>query len=826
MLPIKLTSKTTPQQAAAVTHAARQAAHDVPWPLLAACLQRVTKTHTLEKAIARALAGAKVIPADASADWIEAFSSWYGRTQTTPAAKARDWATDYVAALAALQPVTAPPAPPEVRKYRQQQPLLFHRYKELVTPLVYTNKGKAVDTGLVRYNNGVTGSQYRFGPTRALVCGNDMWPWVQEGGDWLDADGVLHGHKPFATVTWTADTLPSAASTHRLDVSRLLQKAYDEDRWIAMLLRIEGTVWVRTPGSLEKDRARVEVEYTDGAVETLQSWVVASLVVNTTATTAMDPYCEFSGLSPLALEFYPPASRKRIIKAATLVLPVTMRYAMQGTPKLGVNLCAPPLPDLTPQMGAAAAYKQDAGISAMPGYVMHMALITDSTRNEDVIDVEHCSYQQVPYVPGQPIKPTQHVEGEFDPKLWANDKETLGLASWPTEQQRLQKLPHRSVGKWVGMTSPDRLRVVHSDDAQAIADGFAPLAPGLGALQVVMPGDGIASGQMWLDGVTKSVQDVKMYFPAAKIGRVKDLYMRYYVRLGAGYEPSAEEANRFHLLGNSTQMGKCPEDIGVPWSAGATRSIDRMGKWFGGAGQQTTRTVLRGYDDPLRIKDGTDRVWVDVPGGNGESAGTAGHSGRFWAREGVMDPEAPGPASGGLSIIFGPQDYRSPYHSIESHRPNALEWSTGWQTAATRFGGIGHLYPFHWYCLEFRFKANTVLPYELPQKGEHFLNAGFKVDGKVEFWIDGVKAGMSPDWAFRSGRMIDWALQKQYDRPFGTSGAMRAMTNVPLEDYMGFAHLIGDPYYGGKTPNPRRKVMWINGLVVTDGTYIGPMGDI
>jgi hypothetical protein len=33
MLPLNLTSKTTPQQAAAVTHAARLAAGDVPWPL-------------------------------------------------------------------------------------------------------------------------------------------------------------------------------------------------------------------------------------------------------------------------------------------------------------------------------------------------------------------------------------------------------------------------------------------------------------------------------------------------------------------------------------------------------------------------------------------------------------------------------------------------------------------------------------------------------------------------------------------------------------------------------------------------------------------------
>ncbi len=176
--------------------------------------------------------------------------------------------------------------------------------------------------------------------------------------------------------------------------------------------------------------------------------------------------------------------------------------------------------------------------------------------------------------------------------------------------------------------------------------------------------------------------------------------------------------------------------------------------------------------------------------------------------------------------MFGPQDYRSTYHAIDEFREQMQTWGSSWETASTRYGGLGHLYPYKWYCLEFRFKLNSItLPYELPPAGTHFTNSGYVVDGKVEFWIDGIKAGMSPDFAFRTSRTIEWALQASNGVPFGSSGSMRAITNVPAEQYMGLAHLIGDPYYGGKSPNPREKVWWINGLVVSSN-YVGPMAGL
>lgn len=730
-------------------------------------------------------------------------------------------ASDLLTASSVAGPIDAEAIPTD--KYRQQQPLLFQRAHTLKTRLTYTNRsGTLIDTGLDHYNNGVTNSYYRFGPTNELVCGNDMWPWANAGGDYIDANGVQQGSTPFSTLAIASGSLPNAPSTHNINVKTLLERVASEDRWLAVFLKVSGSANIYLKGSLEADNTRIDITYTDTTTETLNAWVIAGLTSG--YTTAMDAETFITSTKAGVFEFYPRAHPEKTIATATMVLQATRAVAVSGTTTLSAFIVAPPLPDLTAIPGAAASHPMDAAIETMTGYVTHMPLVTDSTVIDDVLDTARSQYSySEPYIPGNPPATTQHAEAEFDPELWTTEanKADIGLATWPTPLQQANLLPTRNVGRWVGKTSQDRFSVVHSDDSAAIADGFEPLAPGLGAVQITMPSDNLETGQLWLDGITASMQDVKLYLPKDKIGRVNDLYLRFYVRLGTGWEPSADD-DKWHINGGSMGLvGLYPDEAGVTPTMGNAVRTNRMGKWFGGAAQQTRETMWRGYVDPTRVAGSTELI-ESVQGGNSETGGAAGHSGRFWFRQGVMDPTLPGPAKGGLVPIFGPQDYRSPDHSIEELRGQMLNWSTSWETASTRFGGLGHLYPFKWYCFEWRFKANTIVPYTLPAVGVHYMNAGYLVDGKVEFWVDGVKAGMSPDWAFRTGRMIEWSLQTAASKPFGSSGAMRAMTNVPDADYLGFAHLIGDPYYGGKTPNPRRKVWWINALVVAEN-YIGPM---
>jgi hypothetical protein len=47
---------------------------------------------------------------------------------------------------------------------------------------------------------------------------------------------------------------------------------------------------------------------------------------------------------------------------------------------------------------------------------------------------------------------------------------------------------------------------------------------------------------------------------------------------------------------------------------------------------------------------------------------------------------------------------------------------------------------------------------------------------------------------------------------------------VTDEEYLGFASIAGNLYYGGRTPCPVDRHVFINGLVAAvDDTYIGPM---
>ena len=78
-------------------------------------------------------------------------------------------------------------------------------------------------------------------------------------------------------------------------------------------------------------------------------------------------------------------------------------------------------------------------------------------------------------------------------------------------------------------------------------------------------------------------------------------------------------------------------------------------------------------------------------------------------------------------------------------------------------------------------------------------------------------------FATRTSKLIDWALQNAQNRPFGTRDAMRPMTGVPADAYMGATTAILQCYYGGRSALMKDMKVLLNGVVVSNGAYIGPM---
>lgn len=697
----------------------------------------------------------------------------------------------------------APPSsePVLTNKYRFQQPLLFQRAHAKSMIMEYTNSlGQQMSyPSRVVYFNGQGGVNIPpAGPTRDRLCPLSNWFWANPNtGDWIDSAGTPQGTVPFST----SSTLPglAPAGTLSIDVTAALTRCYELQRWIALYLRVVGGGVYNIPGALNTTTAKptIAVNYSDGTSETLQLWVAASIRSSTGTTNALDDLVQTFSTAPLVMEFFRPADQNKIITSATLSLPHGGGLtSSSGT--FQVYLVNPPLPtSTTPEAGIAASYSLDSGIDSNPAVAISVRVNSSSTTADHVV-------QDLGWV----------AESGFDPTLW-------DPAATPTETQLNALYPRKNFGKLIGRTN-NGVRAVRPDDAQALSRGFSPLAPGMGAIEFYMPGRNIKQGQAWFDSGEVG-SETRLFLPRNRIGQVTDGYMRYYLLLGSGWEPKNDDF-RLHFTAPSAHVGKYPEEYGGDPMTLAVRPTDLTGKFPGGLQAPTYGVRWKHYNPATRVGDPSPTNVV-VAGNYGVTSGLAGYQGRMAFSQGLWREDLPGPVVGGASMLLELYDFAESTHSIPSQR-HIQGWDASGKSGAGQRGGIGHLYPFRWYCVEMRWKLNSITEYNLPPIGTDYREAGFLVDGFIEFWIDGIKAARSENFATRSGLLVDWAWQNANGAPLGSSSnTRRPITNVPLANYNGFSEMIFNPYYGGRSPNPRDKYIYINGIVVST-SYIGPMGGL
>lgn len=728
------------------------------------------------------------------------------------------------------------------RKFRFQKKRLFQRAHAKTDPFTYVNSlGDTVNspTHTIRYDlvAGATNCHKTVGANSVYICFTSRWIWTNLHGDYLDSNQVQQGASPWASAVFAAS---AGAGTKDVDITSAMQFIHANQRWVALLLkRTSGAGTLNVNGVLNDvggTPPTIEIVYSDASTATLPAWYTGSTITSTSYINAHENTIPVSSAANGLLEFdRDDAGAAKTITSATLKL---RHSGVNAAVTFGVFVVAPLVPSLIPAPGLAAGVPFDGGVAA-DGRVLLRQLVTDDTVIGDVLDVYGSGTSLQPFVPGTTVL-TQRQEAQFDPSLWGQPTTGIDLS---TRHPHKNYDPVNKTTKWSGYIFPPGVYPSFGPSARPTMEvvkstytqyGFTPMAPGLGAIHLVMPARGIENGMMWrVDGETGA--DIDLWLPRSHIGAVRRLRFRYYVLLGDGWEPGDHQF-KLGFVGNTS--GIYPEQAGITdLSTLEARPSDNSGKFFGGAQHLGSNVWIERYKYPTRLNAGVpddtlEQVLVQGSGYGTGSGGQTGYQGRFlWL--GGFHKNLGGPGEGGFTLGTELYDFQGNTTMAPSLQ-NISGWDASWQSSFSGTTGLGHIFKDGlWRCVEIEWQLNPNQPYSLPARGTNWNESGFQnpPTGYLKCWIDGVLASTSPNFGFGRLPKIDWALQVAKGLPYDTDPTgtprFRPITNVTDDQYLGFASIAGNFYYGGRSPCPVERHTFFNGLVVAvDDGYIGPMSGV
>jgi hypothetical protein len=441
------------------------------------------------------------------------------------------------------------------------------------------------------------------GPTFKYVDVGSEWAWKNRNGDWVDAKGVTQGPVPH----WACIGDGVGEREYVVDATAGVQAAQEPNRWNAYIVRCTAGKCA-VAGANHSAPPYMTVHYADG--ETARLACVAAAAFESSSSYAQGGASKIGMRSGrhAAYEFEKP---QRAVRSATLN--ITLWNEGPGACRLQGYLADPPLNTEPVMTGLAARYDKDSGIRAHPA-VIFAHQYGDGSRESDWIEDKHLNVYNAAFW-------SPHV---FDPKARKDES----------------KLPFIHQGRWVKTKANASLV-----DSAYKGEGFQPLAPGLGALRVMTPGNSSADGAaVGYDGGFGS--DLALYLPDAQCGYLQEIYIRYYLRLGV-YKPQ-------HLA--DTKMFRAGKESAAQYAL-------QGGKFGIGASH-----------------------WTRFGGNNNRGGGNIGWTNRNLWREYPADV-----VGGGTRIGV---------HSWDM---------LGHDRQYGEIGGLGAaIYPGHWYCLESRLKLNTV----------------------------------------------------------------------------------------------------------------------
>jgi hypothetical protein len=453
----------------------------------------------------------------------------------------------------------------------------------------------------------------KIGPSFVAVEHSANWLWTNPGGDWVNQSGTAQatGSPHF---TFAANAATSGSATYTTSITAGATAAFARGRWNAYIVRASGaaraiaTQRTATP-------PRVQVNYTDGSSGTLECLACVPLVpgTNLTRTGTSEALINPS----VALEFQMPT---KAVSSATLTITITQHSGSAST--INGYLANPPVNTEGVTTGIAAAYPNDAGLK-------NHASILFAQRYEDGTTLGDYVIQDFSSVDTWALS-------NWDPELFGTGP--ANPAKLPTSHNGV---PIAGTHKWFyKQNTGNTVTLVNSSYT---SDNFQAVAPGLGALRIVIPKETVVDGgSVGYGGQTGS--DLWALFPKALAGLLNETYVRFYVRF----------AFTAKLLAD-TKMVRSEATTAASYAI-------REGKWGLGT-----------------------HHWTFFGGNNNVGGERLGHTNRLGFR---VHPSDVG--------LMGLQSYVHSWDMLKYDMPFGQIGGLG-----------AGFYPNRWYCIEIRKRLNT-----------------------------------------------------------------------------------------------------------------------
>lgn len=321
------------------------------------------------------------------------------------------------------------------------------------------------------------------GPDATAVDFQAGWTWKNKGGDWIDADGVQQGPKPWASLKIVAPEWTETAFS--VDITAMLAEAIRRDIPFAFLLR--GNTVTDTHTRFGAKPARVVVTMVDGHEQDLALLFAGSAVIASPAQSMP------TMTLPAFYEFATPAE---VPASAVLhfVATVKNRYSK---PDAALFLLRPDRTLPAPRPGGVDGGELDAAITNVPSIIGAHRYLDSEPADAYIHHDTRASHAK-----------NIGAEQNYSPELFGGAVDTT-------------KYPYVGAGKWLNPTPATT--VVKGADIP-----HGPVAPGLGALRVEIAKDPQAVEGAFAAYAGFGVSRLEMPLPVDKLGLCDHLFVRQY----------------------------------------------------------------------------------------------------------------------------------------------------------------------------------------------------------------------------------------------------------------------------------------------------------
>lgn len=380
--------------------------------------------------------------------------------------------------------------------------------------------------------------------------------WRHSGGDWIDAGGVSQGASPI--WSFVANQVPSGSFTYVVNVLDGIKQCQKLGMHFAWILRC--AVNRKWCGRHSDTPPRLVVSYADGVVESLPCVATVGFKSGSAYSYVGIPIIGTWGENSI-LEF---STRTQKIVEANLTITVGEHAAGNGL--FEAFLIDPPMNPVSEINGLSQNYPMDNGIANHPD-VRFSQVHRDGTDISEYI-AESDKGHNVTYK-----------------EIWSPDIYSSGSADQTKLPYSLNGKPIKN--KFIHGQRPAVPPVVVPSTYQG--EGFYPVAPGIGALKITIPGANAPDGAN-VGSAGSLGSDLWWYHDAIEAGIIDHMFTRYSLLIGKIEEKPIAQKPMYRTSDGG--LATYVQARGKSGFGGQHRTIDggnnRVG---GGAAGWSSRTI-------------------------------------------------------------------------------------------------------------------------------------------------------------------------------------------------------------------------------------------